>query len=310
MEAKPRFRFAPSPTGELHIGNFATAVLAWLQARAAKGTFILRLEDNDTGRSRPEFADGIMRDMEWLGLDWDEGPYYQSERTELYEAALQKLEAKGLTYPCFCSRKDLQALTSAPHGITSEGPDYPGFCRDLSPEERAAAQHDKDPSIRFLLPHKSYSYTDLILGEQKFPPGFGGDFVIRRADGMWAYQLACTVDDLEMGITHVLRGSDLVDSTPRQLALIDTLGGTPPAYAHTPLWMGNDGHRLSKRNGAKSIHQFKMEGYSPEQILGQIAFKSGLVKSDSPVPLSELLASFHLENIFGGRTEGLENGST
>lgn len=288
MEAQPRFRFAPSPTGELHLGNFATATLAWLQARSMNGHFILRMEDNDTQRSSQEYADQIMRDMEWLGLDWDEGPIYQSNRTDLYEAALQKLEDQNLIYPCFCSRKDLQALASAPHGVSSEGPDYPGFCRDLSPAEQRARRSEKDPSFRFLLPHRSYSFHDLILGQQDFPPAFGGDFVVKRADGMWAYQLACTVDDIDMGITHVLRGEDLVDSTPRQLALMDVLGATPLRYAHSPLWMGDDGHRLSKRNGAQSIRELREMGKKPEEILGVIAHRSGLHATSDPVALSEL----------------------
>ncbi|NVK28000.1 MAG: tRNA glutamyl-Q(34) synthetase GluQRS [Flavobacteriia bacterium] len=295
--AKPRFRFAPSPTGELHIGNFATAVLAWLQARSMNGTFILRIEDNDTQRSKQEYADQIMRDMEWLGLDWDEGPYYQSKRTDLYREALSKLESANLVYPCFCSRKDLQALASAPHGISSEGPDYPGFCRDLSAEEVAASSREKDPSFRFRLPHRSYSFTDLICGKQEYPPGFGGDFVVKRADGMWAYQLACTVDDLDMAITHVLRGSDLLDSTPRQLALIDVLGGNAPEYAHSPLWMGEDGHRLSKRNGASSISELRAEGLLKEDILGLIASRVGLMQKNEPTDLQDLLTSFEMEKI-------------
>lgn len=261
------------------------------------GTFILRMEDNDTQRSKQEYADQIMRDMEWLGLDWDEGPFYQSKRTELYEDALRTLEEKHLTYPCFCSRKDLQALASAPHGIASEGPDYPGFCRDLSPEEQEANRHEKDPSIRFRLPHKSYSYTDLILGAQAFPPAFGGDFVVKRADGMWAYQLACTVDDIDMGITHVLRGADLIDSTPRQLALMDVLGAQPPQYAHSPLWMGDDGHRLSKRNGAKSINQLRMEGKEKEEILAMIANNSGLTQSNEAVSFDTLIDVFKVHLI-------------
>ncbi len=288
MEAKPRFRYAPSPTGELHLGNLATAVLAWLQARSMKGHFILRMEDNDTQRSKPEYADQIMRDLEWLGLDWDEGPVYQSTRTNLYEEALEKLFQKELVYPCFCSRKDLLALASAPHGVSSEGPDYPGFCRDLSPAEQEARKSEKDPSYRFRLPHKSYSFNDLLLGEQNFAPTFGGDFVVKRADGMWAYQLACTVDDIDMGITHVLRGADLVDSTPRQLALMDVLGATPTHYAHSPLWMGEDGQRLSKRNGAKGLRELQDEGRSREEILGEIAWKSGLIESEEPIALSEL----------------------
>lgn len=292
-----RFRYAPSPTGDLHPGNFATALIAWLQARSMGGTFILRMEDNDTQRSRPEFVSRIMEDLEWLGLNWDEGPYFQSQRTDLYDDVLTRLNHLGLTYPCFCSRKDLQALASAPHGITSEGPDYPGFCRDLSSEEQQASRSEKDPSVRFRLPHKSYSYVDLIRGEQSFPPGFGGDFVIKRADGMWAYQLACTVDDLEMGITHVTRGADLVDSTPRQLALIDVLGGTPPQYAHTPLWMGRDGHRLSKRNGAVSLREYREAGKSKEELLGWMGFVSGLRPDQKPVDLDELIDGFRLNAI-------------
>lgn len=255
------------------------------------------MEDNDTQRSQPEYASRIMEDMEWLGLTWDEGPFYQSQRTERYQHALEQLTEAGRTYPCFCSRKDLQTLASAPHGLHSEGPDYPGFCRDLSPEEQRARTSEKDPAIRFILPHKSYSFNDLILGEQQFEPGWGGDFVIRRADQMWAYQLACTVDDIEMGITHVTRGSDLVDSTPRQLALMDVLGAQPPRYAHTPLWMGTDGHRLSKRHGDVSLRDFRAAGKTPEHMLGWFAFHSGLTSAMSALDLDELLERFNLSAI-------------
>lgn len=295
--AKPRFRYAPSPTGHLHLGNFATATLAYLQARQLNGTFLLRIEDVDTQRSRPEYTSDILQDLEWLGIEWDEEPVYQSQRSELYDNALEILLQKGMTYPCFCSRNDLKALASAPHGISSEGPDYPGFCRDLSPAERESHASERDPAIRFKLPHKSYSFTDLIRGECAFPPGWGGDFVVRRSDGMWAYQLACTVDDLDMGITHVLRGADLIDSTPRQLALIEALGGTAPQYAHTPLWMGTDGHRLSKRHGDVSLQDYRESGKSPEELLGWMTFYSGLKESKTPVSMNELLDSFDLSKV-------------
>ncbi|GGH68332.1 tRNA glutamyl-Q(34) synthetase GluQRS [Phaeocystidibacter marisrubri] len=291
----PRLRYAPSPTGHLHLGNFATALLTYLRAKSTQGAFLIRMEDVDEQRSKREFADGILRDLEWLGLTWDESPVFQSERYHLYEAAMEQL--RGHTYPCFCSRNDLQSLASAPHGISSEGPDYPGFCRDLSPEEVLANSREKDPSIRFRIPHRSYSYTDLIRGEMEFVPGWGGDFIIRRSDGMWAYQLACTVDDLEMGITQVIRGADLIDSTPRQLALMDVLQGKAPEYAHTPLWMGSDGHRLSKRHGDISLRDYRESGFSAEQLIGWMAYYSGLTPSLQSISLPELLDVFRWENI-------------
>lgn len=289
----PRLRYAPSPTGYLHLGNFATALLTFLRAKTTQGSFLIRMEDVDEQRSHPEYAEGILQDLEWLGLTWDESPVFQSERYDLYEAALEKLE--GHTYPCFCSRKDLQSLASAPHGISSEGPDYPGFCRDLSPEEIAA--NEKDPSIRFKIPHTSFSYNDGIRGHMEFPPDWGGDFIIRRSDGMWAYQLACTVDDLEMGITEVIRGADLIDSTPRQLALINALGENAPQYAHTPLWMGSDGHRLSKRHGDISLRDYRENGYSAEQLMGWMAFHSGITPNAKAISLIELTEVFRWENI-------------
>lgn len=290
-------RYAPSPTGELHLGNVATALLAWLQIKQLGGQFLLRIEDNDQQRSKPEFIDQIFFDLEWLGLTWDEKPVLQSERTALYREALNTLQSKGLTYPCFCSRKDIQTLASAPHSILSDGPDYPGFCRDLSAEEQEAMRRDKDPSIRFKLPHQSYSYTDIIRGEQSFAPGWGGDFVIKRADDMWAYQLACTVDDLEMGITHVIRGGDLVDSTPRQIAIIRALGNTPPSYGHTPLWMGSDDHRLSKRNGALSIRDYREKGKTQEEIFGWIARRCGLTETSEHISLHELVELFDISKL-------------
>ncbi|HWI51561.1 MAG TPA: glutamate--tRNA ligase family protein, partial [Symbiobacteriaceae bacterium] len=199
-----RGRFAPTPSGQMHIGNARTALLAWLQARHAGGQFVLRMEDIDKPRSRPELARQILSDLRWLGLDWDEGPdvggpygsYVQSERSDLYEAALAKLTADGWLYPCYCSRAELLAIASAPHGLAEEGPRYPGTCRRLTPlEQTERSSRGKVPSLRFAMPDEAVSFTDGIAGPQTAEPGAGGDFVVRRADGIIGYQLAVVVDD-------------------------------------------------------------------------------------------------------------------
>jgi len=302
---KRRGRFAPTPSGSLHLGNARTALLAWLQIRAAGGDMILRMEDIDKPRSRAEWAEEILRDLEWLGLVFDEGleeggpcgPYVQSERADRYEQALDKLQAAGLLYPCYCSRADLAQLASAPHGLGSEGPAYPGTCRHLSAEERAARAAAKSPSLRFALPEREVRFADGLMGEQRFPPGAGGDFVVRRADGIVAYQLAVVVDDAAMGITDVLRGMDLLDSTLRQLLLFEALGEKAPEYAHVPLLYGPDGSRLSKRHGAIGIAAMRSSGVRAEQVIGCLAYWSGLLDRPEPVKAQELIGRFELARI-------------
>ncbi|MCK8488470.1 tRNA glutamyl-Q(34) synthetase GluQRS [Paenibacillus sp. MBLB2552] len=300
-----RGRFAPTPSGDMHLGNAKIALLSWLQMRAVGGIFVLRIEDIDIQRSKPEITERILTDLRWLGLDWDEGPgasevsgpYYQSQRTELYEEALAKLAAEGRLYPCFCSRAELLAVAGAPHGLSSEGAPYPGTCRGLSPEERERRAQHKEPSLRFAIGPAAVSFIDGIAGPQVFPPGSGGDFVVRRADRMYSYQLAVTVDDARMGITDVLRGDDLLDSTPRQLHLYTALGLTPPDFAHAPLILGEDGRRLAKRHGDLGISALRAAGTKPETVIGWLAYISGLLDQPEDVSAKDLINGFHLDRI-------------
>jgi len=301
-----RGRFAPTPSGHLHIGNARTALLAWLQVRAAGGQFVLRMEDIDKPRSRPALAEEILTDLRWLGLDWDEGPdvggpygpYVQSAREDLYQAALARLEQEGWLYPCYCSRAQIQAIASAPHGLASEGPVYPGTCRNLTPEERAQrAAAGKPPSLRFALPDEPLSFVDGVAGPQEVPPGSGGDFVVKRADGIFAYQLAVVVDDAAMAITDVLRGADLLDSTPRQIWLYRALGLPVPRFAHVPLLYGPDGQRLSKRHGAVAVAAMRAAGTPPEEVVGYLAYLSGLLERPEPVRPAELVPGFSLDRV-------------
>ncbi|MEG6587917.1 tRNA glutamyl-Q(34) synthetase GluQRS [Paenibacillus barengoltzii] len=300
-----RGRFAPTPSGDMHLGNAKIALLSWLQMRAAGGAFVLRIEDIDTQRSKPAITERILADLRWLGLDWDEGPgaseasgpYLQSERTELYEEALAKLDAAGRLYPCFCSRAELLAVAGAPHGLSSEGAPYPGTCRGLSPEEQQRRAQHKDPSLRFAIGPEEIRFVDGIAGPQVFPPGSGGDFVVRRADHMYSYQLAVTVDDALMGITDVLRGDDLLDSTPRQLHLYAALDLTPPKFAHAPLILGEDGRRLAKRHGDLGLPALRAAGTKPETVIGWLAYISGLIERPEAVKANELIPSFRMDRI-------------
>lgn len=300
-----RGRFAPTPSGEMHIGNARTALLAWLHARQAGGTFILRIEDIDKPRCKPAYTELLLDDLRWLGIDWDEGPdtggphgpYVQSERLADYAHAIRRLLDMGLLYPCYCSRAELLAVASAPHGLDSEGPIYPGTCRSLTAaqrEQRAAVKH---PSLRFRMPSRPVSFTDEAAGPMTYPAGAGGDFVVQRADGIVSYQLAVVVDDAAMGITDVVRGADLLDSTPRQLLLFDTLGLPAPRYAHVPLLMGPDGKRLAKRHGASSLRALREAGVPAELVVGAIASISGLHDRPEPIAARELVPAFRIANV-------------
>lgn len=301
-----RGRFAPTPSGQLHLGNARTALLAWLQVRRAGGRFLLRIEDIDRPRCRPHLAAQAIDDLRWLGLDWDEGPgeggpcgpYVQSEREALYQEALTRLEAGGHLYPCYCSRGEVMAIGSAPHGLAEEGPFYPGICRHLSPAAQAEkVAKGKRPSLRFALPDRAVPFTDLIAGPQHFPPGAGGDFVIKRADGIIGYQLAVVVDDALMQVTDVLRGWDLLDSTPRQIFLYEALGYPVPRFAHVPLLFGPDGTRLSKRHGAVTLAAIRAAGTPAELVVGHLAHLSGLLERPEPVRPADLVARFDLAKI-------------
>lgn len=262
-----RGRFAPSPTGELHLGNARTALLSWMWARSAGGKYFLRVEDIDLPRVRPGMAQQQMEELRWLGLDWDGEPSFQSQRTSLYEEALRKLGDN--VYECFCSRAEIAAVASAPHG--DEGPRYPGTCAGLTREERAARRRTRAPSLRLRVPPGPVKFHDQILGDQEFDTqALVGDFVLRRADGIFAYQLAVVVDDGAMGITQVLRGADLLSSTPRQILLHRLLGQPEPLWAHVPLVLGPGGERLSKRDRSLSLSALKARGVNPALVRAQL----------------------------------------
>lgn len=289
--APVRGRYAPSPTGHLHLGNARTALLAWLHARAAGGAFVMRIEDLDPGRSRAHFERDLLQDLRWLGLDWDEGPdvggphgpYRQSERTDRYEAAVSRLE----TYPCTCTRREVREASSAPHGAE---PVYPGTC------VRGPAHPDRPAALRWRTPAGAVEVDDLVCGPRREDVRRAvGDFVLQRADGAFGYQLAVVVDDAAMGITHVVRGQDLIGSTPRQCLLQAALGVPRPVHAHVPLVRGPDGDKLSKRHGRPDLYALRTGGADPRRVVAQLARTLSLVPPDvEAVSPGELVDGFDL----------------
>ena len=271
-----RGRFAPSPTGRLHLGNARTALLSWLQVRRLGGQFVLRIEDIDPLRTLPDGAVEIIRDLRWLGLDWDEGPdvggpfgpYAQSERRDRYRALLAQLQRDGRVFPCTCSRKDIQ-LAGAPHA-GEEGPPYPGHCRS------GPLRSDRTPAYRFRAGDEVTAFSDERLGPQRQHVATEyGDFVIWRNDDWPSYQLAVVADDIDMRITDILRGADLLSSTGRQLQLYGALGATPPRWHHVQLWLDEQGDRLAKRNPLQTLAGLRSEGMRPEAVVGRIARSLG-----------------------------------
>jgi glutamyl-tRNA synthetase len=296
-----RGRYAPSPTGALHLGNLRTALLAWLFARAGDGSFVLRLEDLDLPRVRPAATAEMLADLRWLGLDWDEGPdiggplgpYVQSPRQAIYEAALARLDAAGLLYPCYCTRAELARIASAPHG--SEGTVYPGACRNLTARQRREREAaGRRPSLRFRAPATPTIFQDRIAGAtSESVAATVGDFVVRRSDGIVAYQLAVVVDDALMGVTQVVRGADLLPSTARQLALYDALGyPRPREYAHVPLALDATGERMAKRDASVGLASLRVSGMKSANIVGTLAASCGLWPAGEPATLDALLAGF------------------
>ena len=291
-------RFAPSPSGRLHLGNLACSLLAWLSAKHEGGRIVLRIEDLDAERCPRKYADQLEEDLGWLGLFWDEGgskggphePYYQSECSGIYTESYKKLEAMGLVYPCFCSRSQLHAA-SAPH--TSDGNViYPGTCRGLTAEEIAEKRKKKAPAYRLMVPDENITFTDGCMGEHtENLLRDCGDFYLRRADGVFAYQLAVVVDDALMGVDEVVRGSDLLSSTPRQLWLYRELGLTAPKFYHLPLLLAPDGRRLSKRDGDQSLENLR-EKYTAGEIIGKLAFACNLQPKPTPTTPQELARTF------------------
>ncbi|HEX6850414.1 MAG TPA: tRNA glutamyl-Q(34) synthetase GluQRS [Candidatus Polarisedimenticolaceae bacterium] len=296
-----RGRYAPSPTGEVHLGNASTALLAWLSARSQGGAFVMRLEDLDGPRVRPGAAERIAEDLRWLGLDWDEGydvggpyaPYVQSARFDRYRDALERLRSSGHVYPCFCSRKDVAAAASAPQQPGDETP-YPGTCRD-----RADAPPGRRPAWRFRMASEAASaFDDAVFG--RFVAPLPTDFVVWRNDGTPAYQLAVVVDDAAMRITEVVRGEDLLVSTLRQLALYRALGFAAPRFAHAPLLLGADGVRLSKRHDGTTLAALRDAGWRPEAVVGRLAAWLGLRPEPTPTPARSLIADFDLRRVKKG----------
>jgi glutamyl-tRNA synthetase len=279
----------------MHLGNARSALLGWLQARAAGGTFLLRIEDLDRARCRPQYLDDLYRDLEWLGLTWDEPPLVQSQRDDVYREALAKLERTGHLYPCFCTRAEIARVASAPHGPSDEGPRYPGTCSGLSVEARAERSRLRPPALRFRPPPGEVCFEDGLQGRTcQDVATVVGDFVVRRNDGVASYQLAVVVDDAASGITDVLRGEDLLASTPRQLQLYEALGLKAPRFWHVPLVLGEDGKRLAKREGAFALAELRERGIAAERVLGLMAAWSGLGEG-GPVSLEELVARFRTE---------------
>jgi glutamyl-tRNA synthetase len=263
-------RLAPSPTGGLHVGHARTFLLAWLAARSVGGRIVLRIEDIDAARVRPEAITGAIDDLRWLGLDWDEGPHLQSQRLALYDEALESLKRQDRVYPCTCTRADIARAASAPHA-DDEGPTYPGTCAHRSAAD-ARALGDRPFAWRFRMPRDSVSWDDLVLGRVERGPGrLGGDFVVGRSTGEPSYQLAVVVDDAAMGINQVIRGDDLVPSTPRQLLLYEALGRSAPRFGHVPLVVGPDGRRLAKRDGSIKLATLRAGGADPRRLLAWIA---------------------------------------
>ena len=297
---KVRGRFAPSPSGRMHMGNLFTALLAWLDIRALGGEMLLRMEDLDPDRCREEYVQWIAEDLRWLGLDWDLGwpdeEFRQSKRTPQYEAAFQSLERKGLLYPCYCSRKDLLAA-SAPH--ESDGQHiYSGRCRSLATKEKLVfEQAGRRPAWRVQVPEEQVSFLDGNYGlVTENLARDCGDFILRRSDGVYAYQLAVAADDGIMEVTRVVRGRDLLSSTARQIWLMEKLGNTPPVYCHVPLLMAGDGRRLSKRERDLDAAALRRRT-TPERLTGFLAWTAGLIDRPEPVTPRELLSDFSWEKV-------------
>ncbi len=293
-------RFAPSPSGYLHLGNLLAMLLAWLDCRSLGGEMIFRMEDLDVQRSKPEYIAALADDLRWLGLDWDRGwperDYAQSRRSSLYEAAFRELEEKGLVYPCWCSRSERLAAASAPHPGEAQS-DSGCRCAHLTPLEREALLcSGKRPAWKLRSPDRVVSVQDGHYGPvSRNLKREDGDCIIRRADGIYAYQLAVSVDDSLMGVTRVVRGRDLLSSAPRQKWLIETLGGTAPAYCHTPLLVAGGG-KLSKRRGSLST-QVLRRGTTPEALTGRLAFLCGLIDRPEPVEARELIGGFSWDKV-------------
>ncbi|MGD8710915.1 MAG: glutamate--tRNA ligase [Ectothiorhodospiraceae bacterium] len=302
MEEPPvKTRFAPSPTGRMHLGNLRTALFNVLMARGSGGRFLLRIEDTDRSRVTPESVDGLLQDLAWLGLDWDEGPdrsepadgAYQSRRGAIYERYFQALKQAGTAYPCFCSEAELEKARRRQRAA-GRPPRYPGTCARLSPDEAAERVRAGEPAtLRFRVPSgRRVAFEDMVRGDQQFDTNDIGDFIIRRADGTAAFFFSNAVDDALMGVTHVLRGEDHLTNTPRQMLLLEALGLKAPRYGHITMIVGDDGAPLSKRHGSRSVAELRDAGYLPAAILNYLARLGHTLDTDALLDLEGLSAAF------------------
>jgi nondiscriminating glutamyl-tRNA synthetase len=296
-----RVRFAPSPTGKLHLGSARTALFNWLFARGQGGSMVLRVEDTDPTRSSRELEDSILDDLRWLGLDWDEGPdvggphapYRQSERGEIYREHARRLLEAGKAYPCYCTFEELQ---ESKNKALAEGrtPVYDGKCRDLAPQERQKLEAEgRRPALRFRVPAGEVAFQDLLRGFIRFPPGSLGDFIIVRSDGTAGFNFSVVVDDTTMGITHVIRGEDHLTNTARHVMLFDALGYPVPIYLHHSLLLGPDGAKMSKRHGATGVREYRKMGYLPQALTNYLSLLSW-----SPPEGKEVLSLGELARLF------------
>ena len=290
---KPVGRFAPTPSGRMHLGNVFAALIAWASARARDGELVLRMEDLDTQRTSQEFAETLRQDLLWLGLSWDRETPPQSSRGPVYDRYFEKLEQLGLLYPCYCTRSQLHNV-NAPH--LSDGTYvYPGTCRDLTEQQREA--FGRAPAWRIRVPDRIWQLEDLAQGpfSQNLQTDCG-DFVVRRADGVYVYQIAVVIDDGEAGVTEVVRGMDLLGSAPRQMYLQELFGFSHPRYGHVPMLLAPDGRRLSKRDRDLDLGVLRQR-LRPEELIGMLAFSAGLIDQKTPLSAKELAEVFQWKNL-------------
>ena len=292
MSAPVVGRFAPTPSGRMHLGNVFAALIAWLSVRSQKGTMVLRMEDLDTQRTSADFADTLRDDLRWLGLCWDVETPPQSRRSAVYDRYFEKLMDEKLLYPCYCTRSQLHSV-NAPH--LSDGTYvYPGTCRNLT-----TPPPDRAPAWRVIVPDRVWQFTDLVQGDYSLNLATAcGDMVVRRADGVYVYQLAVTVDDAEAGVTEVVRGMDLLSSAPRQMYLQETLGFPHPVYGHVPMLLSPDGRRLSKRDRDLDLGVLRQR-MTPAELIGALAFAAGLLEKNIPISAAELASIFRWEQLRG-----------
>ena len=308
---KPRVRFAPSPTGFLHVGGARTALFNWLFARHEAGTLLLRIEDTDVERNKPELVDGILEALKWLGIEWDEGPFFQSQRLEMYRAAAERVLASGAGFACYCKGAAYaggDAARDHEDGHEGEGDDegpkaakfIPCPCRDLTGGERAAKEKEGIPrAIRFRTPRAGVTkFEDAVFGSREVQNAEIEDFVLLRSNGLPTYQLSVVVDDIDMRISHVIRGADHLSNTPKQVLIYQALGATPPVFAHVPLILGPDRTRLSKRHGATSVGSYAEEGFLPEAFRNFLALLGWSPGDDSQyLGTGELIEKFTLSGV-------------